>query len=118
MLIEKKDVQQRPGESHRRWFSDEFFDLIVWWSETEEIILFQLSYDPDGVDGLLEWRRASGLSHFRVDTGGPLPARHARTPFLVPAPAPELGPLVDQFETVAAELDPALRDFVLSTLRS
>jgi len=118
MLQERTKVEQRPGESRRRWFTDEYFDLIVWFDDQGDIILFQLGYDPDGVDGLWEWRRASGLSHFQVDTGGLRPARHARTPFLVPADPPERKALVDEFAAAATELDEEIRDFVLGMLRS
>ena len=117
MLTELKDLEQRRDEPQRRWFRDDFFDLIVWFNDREEIVLFQLGYDPDGADGLLEWRPLSGLSHFKVDTAGRRPARHARTPFLVPAPAPELGPLVDDFEKRAGEIDPDILAFVMPILR-
>jgi hypothetical protein len=30
MLIEIPDITQRKGEPHRRWFTDEFFNLTVW----------------------------------------------------------------------------------------
>jgi hypothetical protein len=117
MLTEKEGARQTPGESHRRWFSDDFFDLIVWLDATGEVILFQLSYDPDGADGLLEWRRVGGLSHFTVDAAGRRPARHARTPFLVPTPPPVLRPLVDRFAAAATQIDPHIVDFVLGVLR-
>lgn len=117
-LTERTDERQRGEESHRRWFSSEYFDLIVWFNDGGDIVLFQLGYDPDGADGLLEWRPASGLSHFRVDTGGLAPARHARAPFLVPAPAPPLKPLIDGFKEAAAGLDESITDFVLGVLRS
>ena len=117
MLTEKEQARQKSGESNRRWFRDDFFDLIVWFDATGQVLLFQLSYDPDGVDGLLEWRRASGLSHFTVDTEGRRPARHARTPFLVPTPAPDTKPLVDRFAAEAVEIDARLVDFVLGELR-
>jgi hypothetical protein len=118
MLREKESAKQNPGESHRRWFSDEYFDLIVWFDASGKIILFQLSYDPDGTDGLLEWRRVSGLSHFTVDTAGRRPARHARAPFLVPTPAPVLPPLVDRLAAAAVDIDTQVVDFVLGVLRS
>ncbi len=117
MLTERTDVRQNPGESHRRWFSDDYFDLIVWFNESDDIILFQLGYDPDGVDGLFEWRRASGLSHVTVDAAGRRPARHARTPFLVPAPAPEMTALGDRFKAEAGAIEPEIVSFALDELR-
>lgn len=42
-LIEVRNVRQIPGESTRRWFSSRDFDLIVWISEDEGFIGFELS---------------------------------------------------------------------------
>ena len=117
MLTERADIRQNSGESHRRWFSDDYFDLIVWFNESDDIILFQLGYDPDGVDSLFEWRPASGLSHFTVDAAGRRPARHARTPFLVPAQAPDVTALADRFNAQVGTIEPSIVDFVLDKLR-
>ena len=46
MLIEFRDVRQVEGEGPRRWFFDDYFDLIVWYLEA------------GGIDGWL-------LYHFR-----------------------------------------------------
>ena len=41
MLREIKDVRQIGDEPHRRWFTDEHFDLVIW-EEEAEIVGFQL----------------------------------------------------------------------------
>ncbi len=41
MIVEKKDARQIENEGFRRWFTDDFFDLIVWY-ENKEITGFQL----------------------------------------------------------------------------
>jgi len=45
MLREVPNVRQIKGESKRRWFSDDYFDLIIWLDETDEIVGFQLGRD-------------------------------------------------------------------------
>lgn len=43
MLREKEYVRQIKGEPRRRWFYDDFFDLIVWYGTDDSIIGFQLT---------------------------------------------------------------------------
>lgn len=118
MLKERTDVRQRADESHRRWWVDGFFDLIVWTNDAGDVVLFQLAYDPDGADGLIEWRPASGLSHFKVDTAERKPARHARAGFLIPSDPPEdLSDVLRRFEEASGSLEAGLRAFVLDRLQ-
>ena len=49
MLKEYTHVRQIQGESKRRWFSDRYFDLIVWFGEQDEIVGFQLNVSSDGM---------------------------------------------------------------------
>src|SRR5213080_3252392 len=44
MLNELVNVRQHPEEHHRHWFCDEEFELIVWFEESDRIVLFELSY--------------------------------------------------------------------------
>ena len=37
MLRELKQVRQHKDEPRRRWFNDDYFDLIVWFSEKDSI---------------------------------------------------------------------------------
>ena len=36
MLRELRDVRQVPGESRRRWFASDYFNLIVWYDDDDE----------------------------------------------------------------------------------
>ncbi len=47
MLRELKQVRQHKGEPRRRWFNDDYFDLIVWFSEKDSISGFQLCCDKE-----------------------------------------------------------------------
>ena len=40
MLTESRNIRQNPGEDHRRWFSDEEFDLIVWQTTRGQLSAF------------------------------------------------------------------------------
>ncbi len=41
MLTESQHVRQIKHDPKRRWFSDDYFDLIVWIGKRGEIIGFQ-----------------------------------------------------------------------------
>jgi len=38
MLVEHAHVRQIHGEGYRRWFADDYFDLIVWYDDLKNII--------------------------------------------------------------------------------
>jgi len=83
MLTEVPNARQIKGESKRRWFSDDYFDLIIWLDETDEIVGFQLCYDKYGNERALTWRKQVGYVHERVDDGEHRPGKMKATPILV-----------------------------------
>ena len=80
-MIEVPNVRQVPGEARRRWFTDENFDLMVWFNADNTIHGFELSYDKAGYEKALRWFEDVGLSHYVVDTGEQNPA-YNRSPIL------------------------------------
>jgi hypothetical protein len=49
MLSEYKEVRQRDSEGYRRWFSDQYFDVIIWYDrEGGSMTGFQVCYDKGG----------------------------------------------------------------------
>jgi|SRR5208283_1134749 hypothetical protein len=83
MLIECKKVQQIRGEPRRRWFFDDFFDLIVWFSKENFILGFQLCYDMAGNQRALTWKRPDAYFHQRIDDGERRPGKHKATPIKI-----------------------------------
>jgi hypothetical protein len=69
MLREMSRVRQDPDEPARRWFADDYFDLIVWMGPDGEISGFQLCYDKPGDERALTWQSKTGFQHNRVDSG-------------------------------------------------
>ncbi len=61
MLRELADVRQIPGEPRRRWFADDYFDLIVWFDKRGQIIGFQLCYDLPRDEHALTWHEEHGV---------------------------------------------------------
>ena len=69
MLREHTNVSQIEGEPRRRWFADDYFDLIVWFDESDDIFGFQLCYDKSRNERALTWFEDTGYMHHRVDDG-------------------------------------------------
>ncbi|WP_374347160.1 hypothetical protein [Chitinimonas sp.] len=96
MLRELSPVRQHPNEYRRRWFSSNYFDLIVWLSEDEQIAGFQLCYDKQGKERALTWLDGR-LSHAAVDSGD-TPGLGAKTaPILVRDGKPDMALILSRF---------------------
>jgi hypothetical protein len=107
---------QQKGEPPRRWFADDYFDLVVWTSEELGVVAFELCYDKPLCERALRWSCALGWAHFQVDSGEATPMRN-RTPILLsdgPFPQAEV---VGRFTEAATAIDPMVRTFVLAKLQ-
>lgn len=71
LFRELKDVYQPPGDRPRRWFTNEYFDLILWFENEhrESLFGFQLCYDIAHDEHSLTWKRNEGFRHNTVDNG-------------------------------------------------
>jgi hypothetical protein len=115
MMRESENIRN-DDDGRRRWFADEYFDLIVWLDTGEAVSGFQLCYDKQGMERALTWRKESGFIHERVDAGETDPAKN-RSPILLPDglfPAQDVTRL---FETRSAGVDQTIRAFVMEKLR-
>jgi hypothetical protein len=120
VLVEQKNVRQIRGEGYRRWFSDDYFDLILWCDppcrEPADIIGFQLCYDRGGRERALTWTRARGYSHEQVDTGESQPGGMKASPILVADGLFDSAGVGGRFREAARNLEPSLTEFVLEKL--
>jgi hypothetical protein len=115
VLVEKKDVRQIPGEGERRWFTDDYFDLIVWYEEAQ-VIGFQLCYDKGGRERALTWHRPHRYLHTRVDNGE-IPMAYKMSPVLVQDGAFDHERVAEKFRRASAGIEPRLAALVLESLR-
>ena len=83
MLVEVKEVKQFENEGFRRWFTDNYFDLIIWY-DGDTISGFQLCYDKAHNARALTWEADEGFSHNKIDGADELPGLMKKTPILVP----------------------------------
>ncbi len=61
MLKEVESARQEDPLRHRRWFADDFFDLIVWYDPDGRLDGFQLCYNKSFDEHAFTWRRDSGF---------------------------------------------------------
>jgi hypothetical protein len=115
MLTEWEGVRQRPEEGLRRWFTDDRFDLIVWY-ESDEVVGFQLCYAKETAEKAVTWYRTGSYTHAKVDDGeGPFSSK--KTPVLVSDGVFEVDRVMSDFREAATAIDPQIADLVYQKLR-
>ena len=81
-MLKEMSVGQQSEPPPRRWFRDEDFDLIVWFSEQGAPDGFQFCYDRRGHKRAVTWTEGAGYRHDRIDDGKGNRARN-RSPIWV-----------------------------------
>lgn len=102
----------------RRWFSDEVFELIVWYDYAGALIGFQLCYDTPHRERALTWRKGSGFAHHQLDEGDNAPGVFKTSPLLLDDQAFPHDQVVERFRHAATSLEPELSRFVQGKLDS
>ena len=116
MLKEILSIAQIPGEPQRRWFADDYFDLIVWFDNNGTIVGFQLSYDKEHRQRAVTWKRSNGFAHNAVDDGESRPGHYKATPILVADGIFDSIQIAERFKREGTELAWGLAEFVYSKL--
>jgi hypothetical protein len=113
MLAEFEKVSQIPGQGFRRWFSDDYFELVVFYpSEAqEEITGFQLCYDIKGDAHVFSWHRDQGYHHNKIDDGE-VYGRHKMTPVFVEDGLFDAETALGLFLAASAHIDPEITAIV------
>jgi hypothetical protein len=114
MLVEKSAKPTQSGFL-RRWLTDEFFDLIVWYEPGGVMHGFQLCYDKPGQERAFTWMIDRGFTHAVVD-GGDFGPKNNRTPILTMGGVFPAAMVREQFLGRSAEVEPAIRELVLVKL--
>jgi hypothetical protein len=117
MLREVKDLKPRPGEQPRRWFTDEYFDLFVWYEAGGGACRFELCYGKPSDEHALTWQEGSGVSHSRVDDGEGTPLSNM-TPIVLPDGFFPAARVAQRFRDASLELEPGLTGLVLGKILS
>jgi len=118
MLREEQDVRQIPGDLKRRWFSDDFFDLIVWFDDRGRFHGFQLCYDRTAAPRALTWRKDLGYAHDKIDDGESRAGLHKSSPMLSRDGFFDAKSIGDRLEAAGAGLPKELLEPVLEKVRA
>ncbi|MCB1836251.1 MAG: hypothetical protein KDH99_01410 [Alcanivoracaceae bacterium] len=117
MLKEVHNPRQISGEPRRRWFSSGEMDLVVWVSEANEPLGFQLCYDKHLHEKAITLRPGSAQAqHMAVDNGEVSAMRHKASPILVPDGDIDPVTIVHAFRDEAGLLPSDIVDYVASAL--
>lgn len=114
MLREIRGVDQRDPQRVRRWFQDDYFDLIVWQDRAADIVQFQLCYRRDLPDErVLEWRRGRGFLHMKPEDAqsGDSFLENDTWALTLDGVMPYVT-VAERFEAAAGGLPPELRIFI------
>ena len=99
----------------RRWLSDDYFDLIVWYEPGGSIHGFQLCYDKSGNERALTWTHAGGFNHKSVDSGEQAPTANL-SPILAPGGFFQAALVKEQFLKRCTQIDESICKLVLAKL--
>ena len=116
MLTETKNVRQIENEPPRRWFSDDYFDLIVWFDKDGSIWGFQLCYDRKESPRALTWTKAGGYEHSGIDDGEGPTGGHKSSPILVKDGLFDHKSAGEKLAADSGDLPPEILSFVLEKI--
>jgi hypothetical protein len=112
MLREIVPTRQISDEPYRKWFADRAFDLIVWFSPSNDVVGFQLCYLKGENEHALTWWKDRGFSHARIDDGEGRPDSQKMTPILVADGTMNKKDLIAMFREKSEAIDPDLVRFI------
>ena len=116
MLKETISVRQIAGEPERKWFTDNFFDLIIWMGENKDMEGFQLCYDKGMNDRALTWKKPSTYTHRRIDDGEEHPLEPKKAPILIADGFFDSHSVANRFREESKNIDGEVFKFVYDKL--
>ena len=111
MMYRITDAKEYDGDRRIKWFTDEYFDLVIWLGDDDTIVAFQLVYDRERHPHALTWDKDNGYLHEKVDDGD-RGGRMKMTPILLPDGIFRSDDVAEEFLKRSREIDPAVADFV------
>ena len=111
MLLENKSI----SEQGRRWFGDDYFDLIVWYDEDGRMTGFRLCYEIHANERALSWMERTGLTHHRIDSGDSSPQMNM-APILLPDDIVPYEEIARQFNDRAGNIEQDIFNLVIRKL--
>lgn len=118
MLYEIHNVAQTEADLLRRWFDDEYFDLVVWCvPDTGEPVAFHLSYDRARNERTIAFNEGQ-FKHWQVDAGDRTPMANYAAMFTGAGDADaDVEKLARRFEKQSQEIELRIAEFVIERLK-
>lgn len=116
MLRESDKVRQVQGEPHRRWFWDDFFDLLVW-DDEGAVTGFQLKYQTSNGARMLTWQQGKRCKHHGIDEGDDDPTRFDMTRMLIRDGVFDHESVASEFHRRAEQMDAAVSVVILEHIQ-
>jgi hypothetical protein len=116
-MLKEYPANQHKGEPRRRWFTNNYFDLIVWQDNISEIIKFQLCYDKSGKERALTWTQGRGFDHNLIDDGESSPLKNL-SPILLADGLFQASEVLKRFVADSEVIEQQIRAFIIDTLRT
>ena len=116
MLTEYSAVRQDKGENRKRWFGDEFFDLILWQDREGKIVKFELCYEKELNEHAIIWSEKSGFSHLRVDDGESELGKYKMSPILVADGIFNNIKIAEEFHSRCQSIDKDVSQFIYNKI--
>lgn len=114
-MLENQPIKHVANDLDRRWMSDDYFDLIVWYEPSGAIHGFQLCYERNRNERALTWTRQKGFRHSGIDSGEQCPLGNA-TPVLRKGAAFPAAKVQREFAARSKSLPAEIRELVLARI--
>jgi hypothetical protein len=114
-MLKEYAASQHRGEPLRRWFADDYFDIIVWQDHDGAIVGFQLCYDKNLNERALTWSRENGFQHDFIDDGEAAPPKK-KTPILLADGPFVVNEVMEKFLAESEGLEAPIRSFIIEKL--
>ena len=114
-MLKNEPITPVPRDLPRRWISDDYFDLIVWYESDGRLHGFQLCYDKPHRARALTWTWRGGFVHSCIDSGEQKPTAN-RSPILVPDGSFPAEIVRREFLVRAGALPDEIRELALSKI--
>ncbi len=112
-MLKETPVAQKEKGLLRRWFEDEYFQLIVWYkNETNAIIGFQLLYDIYNNEHSFTWTETTGFAHNKIDDERKI-NKYPQSPILVEDGVFNHKAILLRFQSSCHEIDKNITQLVL-----
>lgn len=115
MLYEILTAKKHDNGIPVKCFTDEYFDLTVWFDDNRNIISFQLTHDKFHNPRALTWKQGHGFRHDAIDDGE-TPGRFKKSPVLIADGEFPKDTVVKRFEKESREIDPDIAGFILKKI--